>query len=140
MLRLTGALKQAIERHGEKTYPAECCGFLLGNEVDGVKVVVATHRASNTRHDSPNNRYLIPPGAYNEAEQVATMKGLDLVGCYHSHPDVAARPSQFDRDHAVPWWSYVIVSVREARAVEILSWHFDDPDAPFESEEMTIEE
>ncbi len=134
MLRLSPTHRSKISAHGEATYPLECCGFLLGREDDGVKVVVETVRAMNARDDSPQNRYLIEPDEFRRAEQLAAEKALDIIGFYHSHPDVAARPSQFDRDHAWPWYSYVIVSVQQGRAVEMFSWQLLDPDEPFAEE------
>lgn len=134
MVRLPAAHRSEISAHGEATYPLECCGFLLGSEIDGVKVVAETLPAMNARDDSPQNRYLIVPDEFRRAEQLAASKELDIIGFYHSHPDVAARPSQFDRDHAWPWYSYVIVSVVKGRAVEMFSWQVLDPDEPFAEE------
>lgn len=139
MIRLPERERRSIYEHGEATYPHECCGFLLGREENGAKVVLETLRALNTRDDSPHNRYLIQPEDYRRAEDEASRKGLDLVGCYHSHPDHPAAPSQFDRDHAMPWWSYLIVAVHKGRAIEMNAFSFDDPDGPFEPEPMEIE-
>jgi len=114
--------RAAIRIHGEETYPNECCGFLLGAAGNGTRTVVRLRRAQNEREDSPRNRFLISPQAYLEAEVEAQRTGLEILGFYHSHPDAPAEPSEYDRDHALPGCSYVIVSVREGRSEALHSW------------------
>jgi proteasome lid subunit RPN8/RPN11 len=146
MIRLTAAQRREIEAHGEETYPHECCGFLLGQEEEEVKAVREVRRAPNAREDSPQNRYLIPPDAMLKAEKAARQAGQQILGFYHSHPDVPARPSQFDRDHAWPWYSYLIVSVRAGAAAELLAWIVPEeadgplPTEPFQAEELIVED
>jgi proteasome lid subunit RPN8/RPN11 len=136
MIRLSDEQAAAIKAHGEETYPHECCGVLLGGEQEGVKVVGEVWRAANARDDSPQNRYLIPPQELLRAEKEARARGLQIIGYYHSHPDVAARPSQYDRQHAWPWYSYLIVSVRAGQAAELLAWVVEDEQGPFVAEEI----
>jgi proteasome lid subunit RPN8/RPN11 len=136
MIRLTDEQGAQIKAHGEETYPHECCGFLLGGETDGVKVVQEVRRAANARDDSPRNRYLIPPEELLRVEKDSRGRGLQIIGYYHSHPDVAARPSEYDRQHAWPWYSYLIVSVRGGTAAELLAWVVEDDEGPFVSEEI----
>ena len=62
--------------------------------------------------------------------------GLDIVGYYHSHPDHPARPSEFDREHAWPGTSYVIVSVEKGKAVDCRSWRLRDDRAAFDEERL----
>lgn len=135
-LKLSPAHLEEIRRHGRETYPHECCGFMLGKARGEEKEVVRLLPAANTREDSPQNRYLIPPEAYLGAEQEAERAGLDIVGFYHSHPDHEARPSEFDRSHALPWCSYVIVSVREGAAGDTTSWVLSEDYSRFESEPL----
>jgi proteasome lid subunit RPN8/RPN11 len=105
--------------------------------MDGdVKVVQEVRRAPNAREDSPQNRYLIPPEAFRQVDREARQAGLDILGFYHSHPDVPARPSQFDRDNAWPWYSYLIVSVRAGAAAELNGWVVEEDESPFEVEEI----
>lgn len=139
MLRMSETQYRQIRAHGEETYPHECCGFLLGRETGGVKHVASVRPAGNAREDSPKNRYLIEPVEFMRAQREATAAGLDVIGIYHSHPNVAARPSQFDRDHAWPWYSYVIVSVCQGEAREMFSWVVVDEDQPFEPEPYEID-
>jgi len=127
-LRLTQPQIDAIRAHGEETYPYECCGFLVG-AVDGdIAVVDEVIRASNTRDDSPNNRYAIDPKELQAIDLAAGKRKMGVVGIYHSHPDVAARPSEFDREHACPWYCYAIVSIVKGQSQELLNWKLDDDD------------
>jgi proteasome lid subunit RPN8/RPN11 len=106
-----------IRRHGEDTYPNECCGVLLGKEDGGNREVLATVRCGNARTDSPQNRYGIDPRELVRIQREARERDLDIVGFYHSHPDHPARWSQTDFDEA--HWigcSYVITSVAKGKA------------------------
>jgi proteasome lid subunit RPN8/RPN11 len=101
-----------IRRHGEQAYPQECCGILLGTVEADVRTVQATIRCTNTRIDSPHNRYSIDPRELIGAQRHARDRGLDIVGFYHSHPDHPALWSQTDFEEA--HWigcSYVIIGV-----------------------------
>jgi proteasome lid subunit RPN8/RPN11 len=125
-----------IHTHGELAYPEECCGVLIGRDGrDGqpasVERVLA---AENERVDSRHNRYVISPQSLLKAQRDARAAGLDVVGYYHSHPDHPARPSEFDREHAWPGTSYVIVSVRQGKAVDCRSWRLRDDRTAFEEE------
>jgi proteasome lid subunit RPN8/RPN11 len=137
-LSLAAAVEHAIRRHGEGTYPHECCGALVGR--DGrVEAAVAL---PNTTDEGPRRRFLVRPSDYRQAEQRARELGGELLGFYHSHPDHPARPSQYDLDHAWPTFSYVIVSVagrglprqsaEGATAGDITVWRLKDDRSTFE--------
>ena len=113
----------AIKRHGEETYPEECCGFLLGTMNAVGNVVEASRRAVNRNENRRNDRYVIDPADYRSAEKAAAASGFDIVGIYHSHPDHPARPSLTDLETATfPGYTYVIVSVTNGRAGELTAW------------------
>jgi proteasome lid subunit RPN8/RPN11 len=132
--------QSAIRRHGEADYPAEACG-LIGGAVEGDrKVAVQMVPLGNQRTDSARNRYLINPEAFRRAQARLERDGLDVIGVYHSHPDHAPEPSAFDREHAWPWLSYVIVGVSRGRAGDMRSWVLTDDRAGFDEEPITIEE
>jgi proteasome lid subunit RPN8/RPN11 len=132
-LALGDGVDDAIRRHGAETYPNECCGALIGR--DGV--VRETHPMPNTTDEGPRRRFLVRPQDYREAEARATAVGADLLGFYHSHPDHPARPSQYDLDHAWPFFSYVIVAVREGAAEAMTSWRLREDRSAFDEEELT---
>lgn len=130
---------ETIRRHGESSYPGECCGFLLGTGDGDDKRVTRVMRAENRRNDAARNRYLITPEDYLAAELEAQRAGLEIVGFYHSHPDAGSRPSEFDRKHALPWCSYVILSVREGQAEVMSSWVLAEDRSRFEEEPIASE-
>ncbi len=121
---------EAIQAHGRETYPHECCGALIGR--DG-SVTTAVPLA-NTTEEGPRRRFLVRPADYRLAEAKASELGLDLLGFYHSHPDHPSRPSQYDLDHAWPFFSYVIISVREGEPKELQSWRLRDDRSSFDEE------
>ena len=90
----------------------------------------------NTQENSPRNRYLIHPETMLEAEKDARGRGVDIVGIYHSHPDHPARPSEFDREHAFPWYSYIVVSVHGGSRRDLTSWTLREDRSGFDAEEM----
>jgi proteasome lid subunit RPN8/RPN11 len=118
-LKISGALYDELRRHGEATYPHECCGVLLGEfDEAGEKVANAEVQCGNTRTDSLANRYQISPSELVRIQREALLAGRDIVGFYHSHPDHPARWSATDLAEA-HWTgcSYVITSVEKGRAV-----------------------
>ena len=119
-LRLSAAFVEEIRRAGERAYPAECCGVLAGHPGE-VKEVVKLVPATNRRTDDPH-RYLIAPDDLRRIELELRASGLEVLGCYHSHPDHPAAPSPFDTEQAWPWYSYIIVRVDRAAAAELTSW------------------
>lgn len=138
MLRVGEALIETIHEHGAKDYPNECCGALLGND-DGNdegtnRTVLGLVPLVNQRDDSPRNRFSITPEDVRLAEKEARAKGWELIGWYHSHPDSPARPSEFDREHAWPWYSYIIFQVEKGEPREMRSWRLDDDRAKYEEE------
>jgi proteasome lid subunit RPN8/RPN11 len=117
MLKLRRTDYEALRRHGEETYPYECCGVLLGQVEDGTRAVTAVARCGNTRQDSPQNRYHIDPAELVRIQRQGRERGEDIVGFYHSHPDHPARWSATDLAEA-HWFgcSYVITSVEKGKA------------------------
>jgi proteasome lid subunit RPN8/RPN11 len=118
MLRIKDQDYAAIRRHGEETYPHECCGVLLGRfEDDGTRTVTTATRCGNTRTDSAHNRYNIDPKELVRIQREGRERGEDIVGFYHSHPDHPAQWSKTDLAEA-HWFgcSYVITSVEKGKA------------------------
>lgn len=125
---------EAMSRHGEASYPEECCGVLIGRAGREETVVERVIPVRNERLDSRHNRFLIHPETVLAAHQEARALGRDVVGYYHSHPDHPARPSDFDREHAWPGLSYVIVAVAGGQAAEARSWRLADDRRRFDEE------
>ena len=142
-MKISRQLLDQIHHHLEAGYPNEACGVMLGK--NGVMTEIVS--ADNQRNDQPSaggesarNRYLIDPLAYLKIERDADKRGLQVLGIYHSHPDVAARPSQFDLDHAWPNFSYLIVSVCKGKSVETHSWRLREDRSRFDQESVEISE
>jgi len=140
MIRISAELMRAIRAHAERDYPNECCGALLGRAGSGptpgaTKWILSLEPVANRREvEAAPTRFLITADDYRAIERNARAKSFDVVGFYHSHPDHPARPSEYDREHAIPAYSYVIVSVRDGRADEFTSWTLDDDRGAFSSE------
>jgi proteasome lid subunit RPN8/RPN11 len=127
-LTISARVDEAIRRHGEETYPHECCGALVGRG-DGVTDAVAL---PNTTEEGPRRRFLVRPSDYRLAERRATELGGELLGFYHSHPDHPAKPSQYDLDHAWPTFAYVIVAVATGASQAMTVWFLKDDRSIFE--------
>lgn len=136
MLQLPKNFEQEIRDHGAKDYPHECCGAILGADTGAGREVKALFPLVNRRDDSPRNRFSITPEDFRAAERAAAERRLELVGWYHSHPDHPARPSEFDREHAWPFYSYVIVSVAAGTPRELTCWRLEDDRSRFLPEEV----
>jgi proteasome lid subunit RPN8/RPN11 len=127
---------RGIRAHGAETFPHECCGALLGTDSEESRVVRGLHKLVNRRADSPHNRFSVTSEDVRDAERAAQAAGLEVVGWYHSHPDHPALPSEFDREHAWPWYSYVIVSVMGGEPQTMASWRLADDRMRFEPEKI----
>ncbi len=136
MLKLSEELAERIRAHAAQSYPYECCGAMLGTEAAGARLVKELVMLDNQREDSPRNRFLVHPADVLRVERAAQAQGLDLVGWYHSHPDAPPRPSEFDREHAWPWYSYVIVAVEAGVPRRMASWRLLDDRSRFDDEEI----
>jgi proteasome lid subunit RPN8/RPN11 len=136
VIRISADLLEEIRAQGARAYPEECCGALVGHAEEGRKVVRGTRSFANGNPESRERRYYVGPEAYREAEAWARSQGLDVVGIYHSHPDHPARPSEFDREHAWPWYSYVIVSVERGQPGDLTSWVLAEDRDRFDAEEL----
>jgi proteasome lid subunit RPN8/RPN11 len=123
---------------GEKNYPEECCGFLFGHETADRRVIREARPVTNVQTENRRRRFLITPEEFRAAERHAQATGRELLGFYHSHPDHPAIPSDFDREHALPYYSYVIVSVQKGRAAETRSWQLDDDRDGYHEETIEI--
>jgi proteasome lid subunit RPN8/RPN11 len=144
MLKLSEPIYNALRKHGEETYPHECCGVLLGRSEDEVNTVEDAVRAGNTRTDAAHNRYHIAPQELIKIQRQGRERGLDIVGFYHSHPD---HPAQWSKtDFAEAHWlgcSYVITAVANGVAQQTNSFLLtgtNEDDKSFEDETIQVEE
>ena len=135
MLKIPRELVGRMEAHLEQAYPGEGAGFLLGMDGD-VKDVLPLE---NAREDEArHNRFLITPEDYLKAETKAAELGVDLIGVFHSHPDCPNVPSEYDREWAQPFFSYIITRVDDGKAVNHRSWRLAEDRSKYDEEEITI--
>ncbi len=128
-------LMRLIHAHGELAYPQEGAGFLLGRPGEVLDILpLGNARENEARH----NRYLITAADYSRAEASAEERGLGLIGVFHSHPDHPSRPSEFDREWAQPFFSYVITSVKAGQAAGSRSWRLAEDRSQFIEEDIEI--
>jgi len=140
-IELKAELLKEIHAHGEGAYPEEGAGLLLGEVDNGTKRVTKILTLTNAREDAArHNRYLVTPQDYANGEDEAERLGLEVLGVFHSHPDHPNTPSEFDREWAWPWFSYLITSVRSQKAEESRSWQLTEDRSRFVEEQVVIRE
>lgn len=126
-----------MKNHALESYPLECCGFIFGEDhIDGRKVL-EVQPARNSKQGDQRRRFEIDPWDYLKAERYALANELTLVGIYHSHPDHPAKPSEYDLRQAVPFFSYLILSIEKDGVKKITSWQLDQ-DQQFEEENIEV--
>lgn len=114
----------------------ECCGFLLGQDKENVRTVTKAIAVPNSKAGNKRANYEITPMNYMYAELAAYQQSLTLLGVYHSHINKPAIPSEYDRMAAQPYFSYIIISVKNGKLVEVRSWQLD---AESQFEEVKID-
>ena len=137
-LELSNSVYKEIKDHGSKTFPNECCGFLFGSIDNDIRIVSEIKIQDNEFEQSQENRFLITPESYKLAEEYGDKIDKDLLGFYHSHPDSPAIPSQYDIDHAWPWYSYLIISVLSGKPGELLAWQLREDRSKFDKVILNI--
>jgi proteasome lid subunit RPN8/RPN11 len=136
----TAGHRAAVAAHGERGYPDEVCGLLIGERRAGEKVVREVVAVDNAweQLDERRRRFMIEPEVILREERRARDAGREILGFYHSHPDHPARPSETDREAAWPGYSYVIQSVRDGRAAEVHSWRLQDDREGYDEEAVIL--
>lgn len=135
--------KQALDlmiKDAEDTFPNECCGFFYGIEnEEGTRLISIAQIVENSKEGDQRRRFEISPFAYMKAENYALENNLTLLGVYHSHPQHPAIASEHDLAKAMPYFSYVILSVMDAKTVDIKSWRLLDSGEKFIEETVSID-
>lgn len=132
-----------IERHGEATYPEECCGFLIGpsggTPAAAERRVLRTIPAENQNEGQRGRRFEIRPDELRRVERSLENTDEAVLGFYHSHPDHPAVPSRFDQDHAWPWYTYVVLAVVHGRSGDFGAFELDPDGRSFAAVPWTVE-
>ncbi|RMG27470.1 MAG: M67 family peptidase [Bacteroidetes bacterium] len=135
-LALSPEVLHLMKIHAEATYPNECCGVFFGKEGQ-VREIHLMQALENSHQSQQQKRFEISATDYMKAERFALENGLDLLGVYHSHPDHLAIPSVHDQQQALPFFSYIILSVINGKTDHIRSWRLDD-EGVFDEEQISI--
>jgi proteasome lid subunit RPN8/RPN11 len=135
---LSEAHLRHIQAHGSRDFPHECCGILLGTAKGDEKRVLRTVAMTNTHEDGHERRYLISPLEMLRVEKEARAEGLLILGTYHSHPNHPAVPSDYDREWAWPWYTYIILSVMGGIPAEMTAWTLLDDRSSFQEEPIHL--
>lgn len=140
MLTIPQAVLRELEAHLEAAYPNEGAGLLLGEATADGKAVRAILALANRWEGAEQyHRFLLTPQDMLAGEQAAARRGLDVVGIFHSHPDHPAEPSGFDREWALPWYSYIITTVAQGRATRSRSWQLQADRSAYDEEDIAVQ-
>ncbi|MGD8864251.1 MAG: M67 family metallopeptidase [Anaerolineales bacterium] len=136
-IRLSPDVYTDIRQHLENVYPEEGAGFLLGREQGDLRIVEAALPQPNEfQIDKRRRRYMIEPRDMMAAERYADERGYAIIGIFHSHPDHPPEPSSFDLEWSLPWFSYIITSVRNGKAGISRCWRLNNDRTSFIEEEL----
>jgi len=111
--------------HCKSVYPNEGCGILVGKRKGGGWQVLRAVPVPNRNQERSRDRFEISPKDYLMVEKEANQDGLDVIGFFHSHPDVPPYPSLTDAQFAWSGYLTVIVGVFSASKVRIRAYLFD---------------
>ncbi|HEY1683131.1 MAG TPA: M67 family metallopeptidase [Tepidisphaeraceae bacterium] len=131
-LTISKLLYHQIESEGSTIFPNECCGVIYGHDEPNRRVVTRLEAVNNEFEEAEKyHRFSITPKDLIAAEKSAAEHGELVLGFYHSHPDHPARPSEYDRVHAWPFYSYVIVSIMKGKPADMTCWVLDEATEQF---------
>ncbi|MFZ1081360.1 MAG: M67 family metallopeptidase [Candidatus Kryptoniota bacterium] len=140
MIRVQKESVVQIEKHGEQTYPEECCGIMLGLNDGDTQIIESVVELENEQDENRRRRFFVTPKQYLQAERTAAQRSLELLGFYHSHPDHPAIPSAFDTEHALPWFTYFVVSITQGKANKLTAWKLNETREHFDEKELSVED
>jgi len=130
MLRIEKRAWDTMVSHAEKTFPKECCGVMVGSDGTVQEAVTLPNVYTGPQEDF----FVMDPKDLNRVDQEARQRGLDVLGIFHSHPNCDAYFSKRDLEHSCPWYSYVVLSIKNGRFDHAASFRpdFDQKEAPKE--------
>jgi proteasome lid subunit RPN8/RPN11 len=136
-LRISTSLARQIEREGSAAYPNECCGIMYGHDSEQGRNVEQLEAVANVFDEHERyHRFSISPQQLMAAEKKAGDAGQLVLGFYHSHPDHPARPSEYDREHGWPFYSYVIIAIAKGQPGAMTSWVLDEATETFAQQQI----
>ncbi len=117
--------RKVMVEHCKAVYPNEGCGILVGKGKVGFWHVLRAVPVPNRNEERSHDRFEISPKDYLQVEKEARTDGLDVVGFFHSHPDVPPYPSMTDAQFAWGGYLTVIVGVFGGSKVRVRAHLFD---------------
>ena len=137
MIRIEPGAWAVMVAHARAAYPNECCGAMLGS-IDGDRKIVTEALPLENAFAGPQaERYEIRQEDLLRADAAARARSLDLIGIFHSHPDCDAYFSQTDLKNSCPWYSFVVLSIRNGELHHARSF-IPDPDQTRADEEELL--
>lgn len=137
MIRIETEPWNAMVSHARRTYPNECCGAMLGSLDGESKLVREAIALRNAFAGAQTARYELRPEDLLAADKAARERGMDLIGIYHSHPDCDAYFSKTDLQNSCPWYSFVVLSIRNGEFHHANSWLPNAEQTAAAKEELT---
>ena len=134
MIKIDKSAWDIMVDHARTCYPRECCGAMLGTEANGVRMVKAARPMRNAFEGAQEDTYVLDPQEQLAVEKEARAQGLSVVGIFHSHPDCDAYFSKRDLENSCPWYSFVVLSIKNGEFDHANSFlpNFDQTEAPKE--------
>ncbi|MEZ4883576.1 MAG: M67 family metallopeptidase [Chitinophagales bacterium] len=138
LLNITEEASEVMIADALNAFPNECCGFFYGSENENERIITIAKPVVNSKEGDQRRRFEISPFDYMKAEQFALQNGLLLLGVYHSHPNHPSVASIHDLAKAMPYFSYVIISVMKGKLNTVQSWRLKEDVREFEEEKVNI--
>lgn len=136
-MRIKDDALHVMVEHAELTYPNECVGAMLGSNDAGTKTVNLAYRLENSAEGSQKAFYQLSNEHLLRADLEARKMGMELIGIYHSHPDADAYFSETDLKNSCPWYSFVVLSIKNGKFDHANSWLPDADQTHADQEELT---
>lgn len=143
MLTLEAGAWSAMVEHARAEYPRECCGVLLGHLApadEDVRTATVAIPCRNAYDGDQRDRFFIDPGDQLAAQKRARVEDLEVLGFFHSHPDDEAYFSATDLANSWPWYSNVVVSVRNGEVAGAACFRADEERTRSEVEQLNLPE
>lgn len=112
MIRIEPEAWAVMVSHAQKTYPKECCGAMIGAIDGSEKTVRIAVTLENAFDGEQGAMYELRQEDLLRADAEARQRGMDLIGIFHSHPDCDAYFSNTDLENSCPWYSFVVLSIK----------------------------
>jgi desampylase len=120
-VELPSAIQQQLREEALRAFPRECCGLIEGKTLTLSAIPAKAGKGEGARVEAlhPMLNIATQPDRFevDPAQHIALLRKLRgtehaIIGCYHSHPNGRAEPSEHDRESAVePDFLWLIIAV-----------------------------